>query len=429
VEELYVDTADLMLVDYTPVLPASHPNPDEFYMDLHASFTVPSGESGTWDFGLIVCGTCKFFLDGSLVIDNSVDQVPGGTFFGAGTIEKPGHFILEAGRTYSVLIQFGSAATSAMVIPGVPAMRGGGLRLGGVWSSHPAADIENAVRVARDVDQVVIIAGLNSDWECEGYDRSHMSLPGLTDTLISAVAAVNRNTAVVVQSGTPVAMPWINEVGAVAQAWYGGNETGNGIADVLFGGVCPSGKLPLSFPVRNEDNPAFLNFRSERGRVLYGEDVYVGYRFYEATQKEVLFPFGHGLSYTSFELSGVKLEEPADAEDVQLDSTLSVEVTVKNTGAKEGAEVVQMYVSQKAPSINRPPKELKGFAKVFLKPGEEKTVKVECEMKYATSFWDEERDQWISEMGEYEVLVGNSSAHTPLKEKFVVGETRWWSGV
>jgi beta-glucosidase len=342
-----------------------------------------------------------------------------------------GRIELEEGRTYEVLIQFGSAATSEMVVPGVPVMRGGGLRLGGVWSSHPAADIENAVKVAREVDQVVVIAGLNSDWECEGYDRSHMSLPGLTDQMIAAVAKVNPNVVVVVQSGTPVAMPWIDDVRGVMQAWYGGNETGNAVADVLFGDVNPSGKLPLSFPKRNEDNPAFLNFRSERGRTIYGEDVYVGYRFYEATKKEVLFPFGHGLSYTSFEISDLKVASPAPAagDQAKLDEMLAVEVTVKNTGTREGAEVVQMYVSQKAPSINRPPKELKGLSKVFLKPGEEKTVKVECELKYATSFWDEERDQWISEKGEYEVLVGNSSAYAPLREKFVVGETRWWSGV
>jgi beta-glucosidase len=150
-------------------------------------------------------------------------------------------------------------------------------------------------QVAKEADQVVIIAGLNADWECEGFDRADMSLPGVTDPLISALS-FHPSVAVIMQSGTPVSMPWASQVPAIAQAWYGGNETGSAIADVVFGIVNPSGKLPLSWPVRNEDNPAFLNFRSERGRVVYGEGVYVGYRGYEKMKREVLWPFGWGLS-------------------------------------------------------------------------------------------------------------------------------------
>lgn len=248
-----------------------------------------------------------------------------------------------------------------------------------------------------------------------------MDLPGHTNALISAVAAVNPNTAVVMQSGTPVTMPWISEVTALVHAWYGGNETGNAIADVLFGAVNPSGKLSLSFPVRNEDNPAFLNFRSERGRALYGEDVYIGYRFYEKTKKDVLFPFGHGLSYTSFDIGNLQVADHG--------ATITVKVDVKNTGAVEGAQVVQVYVSQRNPSINRPPKELKGFAKVQLKPGEAKQATVEVPKKYAASFWDELKDAWIMEEDEYDVLVGDSSANTPLKGSFEVGKTSWWKGL
>jgi beta-glucosidase len=248
-----------------------------------------------------------------------------------------------------------------------------------------------------------------------------MDLPGNLNALISSVAAANPHVVVVMQSGNPVSMPWISSVPAVVQAWYGGNETGNAIADVLFGVTNPSGKLSLTFPLRCEDNPAFLNYRSERGRTRYGEDVYVGYRFYEKTKKEVLFPFGHGLSYTTFEMKDFIL---AEVEDV-----LKVTVSVTNTGCREGAHVVQVYVSQAAPSINRPVKELKGFNKVFLKAGERKTVEVSIGKKYAASFWDEKRDMWIMEKDRYEVLVGDSSANTPLHRSFEVENTEWWKGL
>ncbi len=204
--------------------------------------------------------------------------------------------------------------------------------------------------------------------------------------------------------------------------WYGGNETGNAIADVLFGNVNPSAKLPLTFPVRLQDNPAFLNYRTERGRTLYGEDVYVGYRWYEALELPVLFPFGHGLSYTSFSY-----------EDLKVSSTgkeLQISAKITNTGKIPGAEVVQVYVGQKNPSIRRPSKELKGFKKVVLQKGESKVVEIPIELKYATSFWDEIRDAWIVEKDEYEISVGKSSADEgALKGKFVVEKTSWWNGL
>ena len=248
-----------------------------------------------------------------------------------------------------------------------------------------------------------------------------MNLPGHSDQLISAVAKANPNTVVVIQSGTPVRMPWINEVSALMQAWYGGNECGNGIADVLFGDVNPSGKLPLSFPIRNEDNPAFLNYRSEGGRVLYGEDVYVGYRFYETVDRAVTFPFGHGLSYTTFQISDFHLETRAD--------TLEISLTIKNSGTRSGAETVQLYVGQAAPSVKRPPKELKGFEKVFLEAGAEKSITITLPTKYATSFWDEFRNMWVSQKDTYTVRVGTSSANIVTGGTFDTSVTEWWTGV
>lgn len=252
-----------------------------------------------------------------------------------------------------------------------------------------------------------------------------MSLPGHANALISALLAANRNTAIVLQSGCPLEMPWSAAAPAILQSWYGGNETGNAIADVLFGAVNPAGKLPLSFPARVQDNPAFLNFRSDRGRVLYGEDVFVGYRFYEKVGREVRFPFGHGLSYTRFEMSDVEVE----VEEDQRGDTVRVSVQVRNTGDVAGAEVVQVYVSQKAPGVTRPVKELKGFDKVFLEPGQRKEAVVRLRKKYAASWWDELRAAWVMEEGAYEVHVGNSSASTPLKGEFEVAATSYWRGL
>jgi beta-glucosidase len=249
-----------------------------------------------------------------------------------------------------------------------------------------------------------------------------MALPGHMDALISAVSNANPSTIVVMQSGTPVAMPWISSVNGLVHAWYGGNETGNAIADIVFGNVNPSAKLPLSFPKRLQDNPAFLNYRTERGRTLYGEDVYIGYRWYEMLDLPALFPFGHGLSYTKFEFSGLEVEKG--------EQVLNVSVNVKNTGDRGGAEVVQVYVAQKNPSIKRPKKELKGFKKVWLEKGEEKVVKVPIQVKYAASFWDEVREAWVVEKDTYEVLVGNNSAGEAVaKGSFQVEKTSWWNGV
>jgi len=242
------------------------------------------------------------------------------------------------------------------------------------------------------------------------------------DALITAVSKANPSTVVVVQSGTPVAMPWIASVNALIHAWYGGNETGNAIADILFGNVNPSAKLPLSFPKRIQDNPAFLNYKTERGRTLYGEDVYVGYRWYEMLELPVHFPFGHGLSYTTFEMSGLKVEKKEEM--------LVTSILVKNTGDIAGAEVVQVYVSQKNPSIKRPVKELKGFKKVFLEKGQEKVVEVPIEIKYAASFWDEIRDAWIMEKDTFEVIVANTSAgDRALRANFEINATSWWNGL
>ncbi|OJD30775.1 beta-glucosidase [Diplodia corticola] len=435
VDEVAVEASDILLSDY------KHPaiTSDTFWMDLEGTLTPET--SGEYIFGVSVCGTAKLFVGGELVVDNTENQRQGDTFFGSGTVEETGTMKLEAGKTYDVYLQFGSSTTSNMKTPGATVMAGGGVRVGGTLVTEPQAEIDKAVQLAKEVDQVVIIAGLNGDWESEGYDRRHMSLPGHTDALIAAVCAANPSTAIVLQSGTPVAMPWLDAAPALLHAWYGGNETGNAIADVVFGGANPSAKLPLTFPVRNEDNPAFLNYRSDRGRALYGEDVYVGYRFYDKTRRAVLFPFGHGLSYTSFAFAphSLHIDDPADPAD-PTNATITLSITVRNTGPVPGAQVVQVFVAPRSSTstIGRPVKELKGFAKTSsLPPGAEERVAVQMRKKYAAAYWDELRRAWCVERGVYDVLVGDISGGggggggdgEEVRGEFEVGETFWWRGL
>ncbi|EXJ58064.1 beta-glucosidase [Cladophialophora yegresii CBS 114405] len=415
IDEVFVNKSDILLVDY------KHPKIKSslYYLELNGTFTPE--QTTDYDFSMCCAGTGKIFVNGELVVDNETHQRPGNSFFGAGTAEEIGRMKLEEGKTYDIKVTFGTLPTMTFSSPGTTGFGAGGLRVGLERKAEIETEIERAVQLAKEVDQVILCAGLNSEWESEGYDREHMDLPPGSDKLIKAVLAANPNTAIVIQSGTPVAMPWLESAPAVLQAWYGGNETGNAIADVVFGNTNPSGKLPLSFPIRNEDNPAFLNYKSERNRAIYGEDVYIGYRFYEKTNKEVAFPFGHGLSYTQFDIKDLSVSDDG--------AEILVSATVSNTGKVDGAQVVQVYFSQHNASINRPKKELKGFSKVFVKAGQSEKVGIAISKKYATSFWDEARDAWVMEKDTFDVLVGDSSANTPLTAQVKVLRSEWWRGL
>ena len=422
IDTVHVSDSNCFLVDY------KHPKITSFLYYTTFTGEITPTQTAEHEFSLSVAGTAKLYIDDSLLIDNATHQTPGDSFFGSGTRDELGKIHLNKDKTYKIYIEFGSLPTMTFKTAGSTDFGAGGIRIGCERVIDYKSELDSAIELAKSVDQVVLCAGLNSDWESEGYDRTTMDLPPGSDALIAAVCAANPNTAVIIQSGTPVTMPWFHDARAVIQAWYGGNETGNAIADVVFGDVNPSGKLPLSFPVRNEDNPAFLNYKSEKNRVLYGEDVYIGYRFYEKTRREVLAPFGHGLSYTTFAMSGLKLNVPVNDSDSSSDET-TLTLDVANTGPRDGAQVIQVYISQDSPSVNRPVKELKAFTKVHVKKGESAKAEVKFSKKYATSFWDEGRDAWVSERGKYVVLVGASSADTPLKEGFEVGETTWWRGL
>ncbi len=261
-----------------------------------------------------------------------------------------------------------------------------------------------AVKAAEEADKAVIFAGLPDLYESEGYDRDHMKLPPNQELLIREVAKVQPNTAVVLHNGSPVEMPWIREVNAVLESYLAGEAVGRAQKELLYGEANPCGRLAETFPIRLEDTPAYLNFRVEKEKVHYREGVYVGYRYYDSVKRDVLFPFGHGLSYTSFEYTGME----ADRTSVTEKETVKVSVSVKNTGDMEGKEVVQIYVAPPESPVGRPAKELKGFAKVSLKPGEEKTVTVELDRR-AFAYWDEQLHDWKVYRGEYQILAAASA--------------------
>ncbi|KAJ5937298.1 hypothetical protein N7454_004953 [Penicillium verhagenii] len=398
-----------------------------YYVDMEGYFTPE--ESGIYDFGVTVVGTGRLLIDGEVVVDNTKNQKQGSAFFGTATIEERGEKELKAGQTYKVLFEFGTAPTSDLDTHGIVTFGAGGFRFGASRRVTQEDLISSAVEQAKTADQVVIFAGLTSEWETEGYDRDHMDLPPGSDELITRVLAANPNAVVVIQSGTPVTMPWANDARAVVQAWFGGNECGNGIADVLYGDVNPSAKLPVTFPRRLQDNPSYVNFRSERGRVLYGEDIYVGYRYFEKSELAPAFPFGHGLSYTTFTRSDLSIKTvPEESKFAESGEPITAAVTVTNTGSVAGAEIVQLWIVPQKTEVNRPVRELKAFQKIFLQPGESQTVQLAVEKKLATSWWDEQREQWISEKGEYEVLITGTGSEE-LRGKFDVGKTRFWLGL
>ncbi len=248
-----------------------------------------------------------------------------------------------------------------------------------------------------------------------------MDLPGKQDALVEQVAAANPRTIVILNTGSPISMPWLEKVAAVVQAWYPGQECGNAIADVLFGDTNPSGKLPQTFPVRLEDNPAYLNFPGENGKVYYGEGLFVGYRYYDKKKIAPLFPFGFGLSYTTFDYGPLSLS----TQQIGPDDTLQVLVEITNTGQRTGKEVVQLYVRDQQAHLQRPEKELKAFAKVQLEPGERKTVTLSV-AREALAYYDDLAQEWVAQAGEFEVLVGASSQDIRATAVFALTSSSRW---
>ncbi len=354
-----------------------------------ATFTPET--TGVHTFGLTAAGLGRLLVDGVEVIDNWTAPERGEWLYGLGSKELTGEVEMAVGKAYQLTAEYSRGS-----LPRLAA----GLRLGMV-PPLPADLMGRAIAAAAGADAAVLVVGTSDEWETEGNDRRDMELPGRQRELIEKVAAANPNTVVVVNASSPITMDWVDRAPAVLQVWFPGQEFGNALADVLFGDVNPSGRLPTTFPKRFQDNPAFFNYPGENGQVLYGEGIFVGYRAYDARDVEPLFPFGHGLSFTTFEYDDATAT-------VEGSDTVVVEVDIRNVGQSAGREVVQCYVRDVEASLARPPKELKGFAKVSLEPGETATARIVLDRR-AFSFYDPGRADWVLEPGDFELLIGSSS--------------------
>ena len=278
--------------------------------------------------------------------------------------------------------------------------------------------IAEAVAAARNAKVAVVFAGLPDAYESEGYDRTHMRMPACQNALIEAVAQANPNTVVVLHNGSPVEMPWIGKVKAVLEAYLGGQAVGLATVRVLWGDVNPSGHLPETFPKKLSDNPSYLFYGGEKNEADYREGIFVGYRYYDRKEMDVLFPFGHGLSYTTFDYSDLWLSSG----DITDQDTLTATVTVRNTGDRAGKTVVQLYVRDEESTPLRPLRELKGFEKVELQPGQTKQVTFTLD-KRSFAYWNQEIHDWHVETGTFHIEIGQSSRDIKLTESVMVHST------
>jgi beta-glucosidase len=387
-----------------------------------ATATLRSDRAGRWLVSLVQTGPSRLLVDGRVLLDGTVAELPAGhDFLGLGSRELTAELDLDPARPVEIVVEHTNRA------PGLVA----GTKVG-VRPAPPADGIERAVAAAEGADAVIVVVGTDADWESEGSDRTSMHLPGAQDELVERVLAVAPDAVVVINTGAPVALPWADHARALLQIWFGGQEMADAMVDVLLGDADPGGRLPTTIPEAVEHNPSFGNFPAENGRIVYGERLLVGYRWYDARQLRVRFPFGHGLSYTTFELG----PPSCSSNRFVPGGTLSVEVPVTNTGDRRGSEVVQLYVAPIRPLLSRPPKELKAFAKVELDPGETTTVRFELGDR-AFAYWqpgdpDAERlgellatqvawvrppsglgraRGWAVDAGPHRLLIGRSAAN------------------
>lgn len=369
-------------------------------MRLEADF-IPD-EDGLYVFGVASAGLARIFIDDVLIVDNFSDQRPGDSFFGFGSAEKTGEINLEAGKARRVRIEY--------VRPqGAPL---GGIRYG-VLAPTPADLIDRAVAAAKESDRTVVVIGSNSDWETEGSDRADMTLPGDQDALVDAVLNVDPDAIIVVNAGAPVEMPWFDRARCVLWAWFGGQEFGNALGDILNGTAEPSGRTPLSFPRRLADHPAFDWYPGEDGDMPYKEGLFVGYRHYDRdAAPDPLVPFGFGLGYgdvTYADLECRSLEHGRRGARINL--------KVRNAGDRPTKETIQIYVGDETADGGRPAKALKAFELVDVDA--DGTIDVEIELpRRAFAAWDVERKRWRVAGGSYRVWVVRSAADPA--EPFVV---------
>lgn len=345
---------------------------DDFTAQLTTTFTPT--RTGPHTFTLVQAGRARVRVDGQVVVDGVADPPPRGqSFLGFGSEEAAGSIDLVGGESVPLVVDYASEETEGVY----------GLQVG-VRAVLPDDALGRAATAAAEVDVAIVVVGTDSEWETEGADRQSMDLPGDQDELVRRVAAANPRTVVVVNTGSPVTMDWVEEPAAIVQAWFGGQEMGPALAQVLTGDAEPGGRLPTTIPQRVEHNPSFGSFPGDHDHHRYGEGVFVGYRWYQSRHLPVRFPFGHGLSYTTFELG----EPMLSSSSFTPGSTVRIEVEVTNTGGRAGSEVVQLYVAPpERTKVPRPAQELKAWAKVHLGPGETTTVTLALDDR-AFAWWD-----------------------------------------
>jgi beta-glucosidase len=386
---------------------------------MRVTGTVIPEETGVFQLALAQAGLARLLVNDEVVLDGFTNRPPpgGNDFFGQASQDLVADVLFEEGVPAELVVEYAFSDTSLA-----------GFRVG-FRTPDTDALLERAVVAAAAADVAIVCVGTTAETETEGRDRTTLALPGRQDELIRRVAEVNDRTVVVVNAAAPVDMQWSDDVAAVLQCWFCGQEMAAGLTDVLVGSAEPGGRLATTIPSRLEHAPSHANFPGENGELRYGEGLYMGYRGHEHNAVAPRFPFGHGLSYTSFDLA-----EPAlSAEDYRPGERITVTVPVTNTGSRAGSEVVQCYVAPASPRLARPAKELKAFAKVWLDPGETKEVELLLEDR-AFAYWDPGQDDWEEvqallpdlfnflsppaarrergwqiDAGRYDILIGRSS--------------------
>ncbi|KAA9009353.1 beta-glucosidase family protein [Histidinibacterium aquaticum] len=377
---------------WVPPIAGGKVTPGAFSARLTGTFTAES--SGLHRFGLHSAGYSRLYADGALVVDAWSNWQKGRTFFEEGCDEVTGDLELERGQTVEITIEFAARPGDNLHLSAFRA---------GIGRPLGDAEISAAAEAARAADTALVFVGRSGEWDTEGSDLEDIALPGRQDELVAAVARANPRTVVVLQTGGPVEMPWAGDVAAILQAWYPGQEAGSAIADVLFGDAEPGGRLPQSFPVRWSDNPTASDdpevYPGKDGQVRYAEGLFIGYRHYEAKGIAPLYPFGHGLSYSTFALSGLTAETATGG--------AMARITVENTGPRHGTTVVQLYVAPPE-MAERPLKTLEAFAKLDLAPGERREIHLTLPPRAFARF-DGDAQGWIIDPGRYRLMAGLSA--------------------
>ena len=372
-----------------------------FHVRLTGTY-VPEAD-GPLELGLVVTGPARWLVNGETVLEDPTGALPRSeAFYGFGSEEQMHTVTATAG----VPVELAVTMTAAMGF--------GALRLG-IRATDPPDLLEQAVRDAQAADVALVIVGTNDEWETEGHDRESIALPGEQDELVRRVAAVNNNTVVVVNAGSPVAMPWIDDVAAVLVASFGGMEMADALVDVLTGVSDPGGRLPITYPLHLEDTPAWPHYRPVDGVQHYGEGLLMGYRGFEAANVTPLFPFGHGLSYGDVEWG----EPEVSTTEVAAGASVTVRVPLRNVGDRPATAVVQGYVAPLDPPVLRAPKELRAWQKVALEAGASGTATFEL-TPHAFRRWDDTTHAWVVDPGAYELVIAASATDERARVKLSV---------